>query len=129
MTLAKSILVWLFLAILMIINGIARQELYAGPAGDLAAHHISTLTGAALSFLLVWAVTARWPFRSARQAAATGILWLLMTVAFEFLFGHFIAGHPWQRLLRDYDLSAGRVWSLYLLWITVTPLILHRMRR
>jgi len=129
MTFAGSILVWLCLAALMIINGIVRQELYAGLTGDLTAHQISTLTGAALSFLFLWAVTSRWPFRSARQAISTGILWLVMTVAFEFGFGRFVAGHTWERLIADYDLSAGRVWPLYLLWILAMPLILYRVRR
>ena len=37
-------------------------------------------------------------------------LWLGMTLAFEFLFGHYIAGKSWSLLLADYNLAAGRLW-------------------
>ena len=33
---------------------------------------------------------------------------------FELGFGHWVAGHPWSRLLADYDLLAGRIWVLVL---------------
>jgi hypothetical protein len=29
------------------------------------------------------------------------------TVAFELTFGHYVMGHPWSRLLADYNLLAG----------------------
>jgi len=40
-----------------------------------------------------------------------GLVWLAMTVAFEFLFGDYVAGHSWDRLLHDYNLFAGRLGS------------------
>ena len=50
-----------------------------------------------------------------------GCGWLLFTVAFEFGFGHYVAGHSWQRLLGDYNIFDGRVWSLFLLWLLLMP--------
>jgi len=52
-----------------------------------------------------------------------------LTVAFEFLFGHFVMGNPWEALLHDYNLVAGRVWVLVLTWIAVAPIIFHRIQR
>lgn len=46
---------------------------------------------------------------------------------FELGFGHWVAGHPWQRLLADYDLAAGRVWALVLLWVALTPLAAYEL--
>ena len=51
-----------------------------------------------------------------------------MTILFEFLFGHFIAGHPWSHLFHDYNLLAGRLWVLVLLWTAITPYLFYRMR-
>ena len=53
---------------------------------------------------------------------------LAMTVAFEFLFGHYVAGHSWDRLLHDYNLFAGRVWVVVLVWVTVAPYLFFRLR-
>jgi hypothetical protein len=49
-----------------------------------------------------------------------------MTLAFEFLFGHFVAGHSWARLLQDYNLLAGRVWVLLLAWVALAPYLFYR---
>ena len=57
---------------------------------------------------------------------AIGLIWLGLTVAFEFLFGRFVAGHSWIRLLQDYNILAGRVWSLLLLWVALAPYLFTR---
>jgi hypothetical protein len=31
---------------------------------------------------------------------------------FEFLVGHYVMGHPWSRLLHDYNILAGRLWGV-----------------
>ncbi len=48
-----------------------------------------------------------------------------MTIAFEFGFGHFVAGHSWGRLLADYNLLTGHVWVLFLLWVLVVPIVVY----
>jgi len=52
---------------------------------------------------------------------ALGIGWAAATVLFEFGFGHWVAGHPWSRLVADYDLLAGRIWVLVLLTLLIGP--------
>jgi hypothetical protein len=56
-------------------------------------------------------------------------MWLGLTVAFEFLFGHFARGLSWKELLHDYDILSGRLWVLVLLWITVAPYLCYRLQR
>jgi hypothetical protein len=50
-----------------------------------------------------------------------------MTITFEFGFGHFVAGHSWAKLLADYNILQGRVWSLFLVWITVLPFVVFKV--
>jgi hypothetical protein len=50
-----------------------------------------------------------------------------MTIAFEFGFGHFVAGHSWASLLADYNLFNGRVWCLFLIWMTIMPFVIFRL--
>ncbi len=120
---------WLVLAILAIINGILRGSTYGQYVPELAAHQISTLTGIALFGIVVWLFHRRQPTRSMREAWLIGAMWLGMTIAFEFGFGHFVAGHSWERLLADYNLLAGRVWLLLLVWVFVMPPLFHRLSR
>ncbi|MDH3406474.1 MAG: hypothetical protein OEM48_05995, partial [Gammaproteobacteria bacterium] len=77
--------------------------------------------------IYIWVIVRSWIPTSARQAVAIGMVWLGLTVTFEFLFGHFVAGHSWLRLLQDYNLLAGRVWILLLFWVAVAPYIFYRI--
>jgi hypothetical protein len=54
-----------------------------------------------------------------------GLLWLLMTLTFEFVIGHFVFRTSWEKLLADYDLSRGRIWPLVLLTCLVSPYIAY----
>ncbi len=105
-------------------SSISRAAL-SKPCGD---NVVSTLTAVILFGVYIGFVVRVWQPVSATQAIAVGLLWLAMTVAFEFLFGHYVAGHSWDRLLHDYNLFAGRVWLVVLVWVTVAPYLFFRLR-
>jgi hypothetical protein len=110
-----------------IANGAIRQFGYGRFLGELLAHQISSVTGIILFAFYVWILSLRWPMQSSYQAAAVGLIWLELTVAFEFLFGHYVAKHSWSRLLRDYNILRGRLWSLVLIAITIAPYVVYRI--
>lgn len=124
---SKYLLVWLLLAVVAVVNGVVRQSTYGKVMPELAAHQVSTLIGIVATGVVVWLVHRIWPLESATQAWGVGAAWFAMTILFEFGFGHFVAGHSWQRLFADYDILEGRVWPLFLAWILVLPSIIHRM--
>ena len=124
---ARYLLFWPALAVIAIINGTLRQFAYGPHMAELAAHQLSTVTGMLLTGLAVWALHRAWPIGSPRAAWIIGAGWLLMTVTFEFGFGHYVAGHSWSRLLADYDLADGRVWPLFLAWIALLPYLAWRL--
>lgn len=71
----------------------------------------------------------RWQITSGRQAWLIGGMWSLLTLAFEFGFGHFVFGEPWEKLFHEYNLLAGRVWVFIPVWTLVAPYILFRLMR
>ena len=120
---------WLVLALLGIANGILRESTYGRHLSGLTAHQISTVTGILISGVAIWVFHRYQPTVSLQQAWSIGTIWLAMTIAFEFGFGRFVAGHSWQRLFADYDLLAGRVWSVFLVWIFVAVPLFHGLSR
>jgi hypothetical protein len=64
-----------------------------------------------------------------RAAIAVGGTWLVLTILFEFGFGHYVDGKSWSELLADYDLTDGRVWTLVLLWIAAGPAVIRTLHR
>jgi hypothetical protein len=119
---------WIILMLAAIANGAVREFVYRPAVGELLAHQISTLTAIILFGAIVWLLERIWPLNSG-QAVQVGIIWLFMTVVFEFGFGHFVAGHPWEKLLHDYNLAAGRVWIFVLLWVVLVPYVVHRLQK
>jgi hypothetical protein len=116
---------WLILAVVAVGNGVLRETTYGKFLPELASHQVSTLMAMVFTGIVVWMLHRRWPIASSRQAWLIGVLWLVFTIAFEFGFGHFIVGHSWARLLTDYNLFAGRVWPLFLLWVMVLPYVIR----
>ncbi len=125
----KYLLAWIPMVFIAIANGVLRQAWYGKYLSELHAHQLSTLIGALLFVVYIRVVIRFWEPSSAGQAITIGLVWLALTVAFEFLFGHFVVGHPWTRLLQDYNLFAGRVWSLLLVWVMVAPYVFYRLRK
>lgn len=124
---SRYTLLWFVLAVVAVANGVFREATYGNRINELAAHQLSTLMGIFCIGVVVWLFSRVWPIQSARQAWFIGLIWLAQTIAFEFVFGRLVAGHSWQRLLADYDLSEGRVWLLFLLWILVVPYACYRL--
>jgi hypothetical protein len=125
----KYFLYWLPLPVIAIINGIIRQLIYHQFMGNLSAHQLSTLSGLILFSIYIWLLSTKWSINSGRQAFAMGITWLVITMFFEFIFGHYIMNNPWKVLIHDYNLLEGRLWSLILVWTVFAPYLAFRLRK
>lgn len=122
----RYVLAWIPMMAIGIINGTIRAVTYGKVLSELRAHQVSTMTGAFLLGFYIWMIIQIWTPASLQQALLIGVLWFGLTVTFEFLFGHYIVRRSWSQLLSDYNLFAGRIWLLILVWITVAPLLFYR---
>jgi hypothetical protein len=120
---------WCVLLLTAMINGAARDFLYKDAVGELRAHQLSTLTLIVLFGLIVWGLSRVWKLESASEAWTVGFIWLGMTLAFEFLFFHYVGGKPWSELLNAYNLLEGRVWIFVLIWTTILPVVFFSLGR
>ncbi len=112
---------WLGGSVLGIANGVIRDLVYKDRVGDLSAHQISTATLIALLALYFAILEQRWPIPTIRTAFAIGGTWLVLTVAFEFGFGHYVDHKSWSDLVQNYNLPEGRVWILVVIWTALGP--------
>lgn len=117
--------VWFGIMALAILNGTAREAWLTPRLGSQAGHVISTLILCAV-ILLVARLTIGWIGADRRTGAVlVGALWLVLTLAFEFLAGHYLFGAPWERILADYNLLQGRVWPLVPLTSFFAPVLVR----
>jgi hypothetical protein len=117
----RAILAWLALFAVMFANGALRVLLLQPRLGEDRARQVASLSGLTLVLIVSWLLARASPEATSAQLWAVGAAWLAATVAFEFLFGHFVSGLGWSALLADYDLTRGRLWSLILVGIFVGP--------
>jgi len=125
MTISRALLTWVWLFFVAVLNGAVREFTYSSWLPQLTANQVSCGTGIVFFGVTVWSISRVWPFRSRGQAWRIGILWTTLTIVWEFCFGRFVMGHPWSRLLGDYALWRGRLWSVVLLSLLLLPALTH----
>ena len=106
---------WLLIGLFAVGNAILAGLLIQPWAGEYATHVYKSLLGVAFVFFASWLYSrsTRGP-ATMKVAWTTGLLWLLMTIAFEFLAGHYAFGNSWEKLFADYRIWNGRLWALFL---------------
>jgi hypothetical protein len=123
----KYSLAWIPMVFLAIVNGAVRELTYGRAMPEARAQQVSVVTGIFLFGVYAWLLSLKWPLQSSEQATLIGFLWLALTVAFEFIFGHYVMHHPWSALLHEYNILAGRLWILVLLAVTFLPLVVFKI--
>ena len=128
MWIVRGLCVWLVIMMVESLHGIVRQALLAPMVGEFRARQIRVFTGAVL-ILIVSVLFIRWiGVRSSARLLFLGVLWVVLTVAFEFILGRFILGLPWERLLEDYYLLHGGLMPIGLIVLACAPFIASRWR-
>ena len=122
---ARAGLIWFGIMLTAILNGALRDLLLVPRLGDLGARAISCLTLASAVLIFTWMSLPWIRPASMTDAWRIGLLWLAMTLVFEFGAGHYIFGTPWRALLADYNLLAGRLWVLVLITTLTAPALMY----
>lgn len=126
--LRRAVLTWVAFVPVAVLNGIIRQAVYEPALGDLRAHQVSVVTGSAAIFAVAYTMLRHYVAREDdRRLLGIGAGWMAATVLFEFGLGRLVVGDPWTILLRDYNITEGRVWPVVLLTILVSPLLVKRL--
>ncbi len=116
---------WGLLVVSAILNAMLRQGVLIPALGESAGRAMSsvTLSGAILAMaylFLNWSDIER----SASDLWLMGVIWVVLTVLFEFGFGHYVMGNSWDTLLSDYNVFEGRIWVLVLVTALLSPYLM-----
>ncbi|MGE5927645.1 MAG: hypothetical protein ACM357_09835 [Gemmatimonadota bacterium] len=114
--------VWIGILVAANLNGALREFVLRPLLGPRVAPVMSTLLLCVL-ILGIARLSVRWMAPPGAGAAwRIGLVWLVLTLAFEFLAGRYLFGDTWERLLSEYDVTAGRLWVL----VPITTLLAPR---
>lgn len=122
----KYFLLWFPMVFIAIVNGTARDLWYKKYIDELAARQLSTLSLIIFLGVYMFFVIKRFPPQSVSQSLFVGLIWLVLTLVFEFGLG-FYRGNSWTQLLDDYNILKGHIWLLIPIWIISAPYIFFKI--
>jgi hypothetical protein len=120
--LLRGIETWFVLLTVAVINGSVREALITPRFGGFAGHLISTVMLSAAIVFIAWMSIPWIGAETMADGFSVGLTWLVLTLAFEFLAGHYLFGSPWEKVLADYNIGQGRIWVLVLLSTLLAPI-------
>ena len=123
----KSILIWLAIIPLAIINGGLRDKILEPLIGSYALP-ASGIMLCAMIFIITWALLPRLGIGSQKTYIMTGLMWVLLTVFFEFCMGILVSGLPWSKLMDAYNITTGNLWVIVLAFTGLSPWITAKLR-
>ena len=124
----KQLALWLPMIVLAFANAAIREMFFARHLSELRSQQLSTVTLTLLCSVYVWMVFPYLNIQNGRQAFGVGFVWVVLTIAFEFSIGR-LTNKSWEYLFQNYNVLAGRIWSLFLACLFVLPYLVYLIRK
>ena len=125
---ARGFAVWLVIVFVESVHGTLWQMFLAPAVGDFTARRIAFFTGMLLIFLIAY-LMVRWiAAPTTGTLFAVGVMWVGLTLAFEFGIGYFVLGYTSKRLLEDYDITRGGLMAFGIVLMAFVPYLAVKAR-
>jgi hypothetical protein len=124
----KAIVLWFIIVILAIVNGAIREKLLTPAIGSEIA---LLLSGLLLSILILLVAFVTMPFFGSSESKTyifIGAIWFLLTLSFEFLFGHFVVGKSWHEIIQVFNIKKGDLFTVALFASLISPWLSAKLR-
>ncbi len=128
MLLLRSVAIWLLILVLAVVNGGFRETVLLPNIGRQGAFLLSGIL-LSLCIVIVAIIFVGWlRLRGLSQCLFAGLIWLCLTLFFEFGFGLFVQERSWAAMLEAYTFKDGNIWPLVLVVTFFAPLLATRIR-
>ncbi len=124
----KGIGIWLIIVIAAILNGTLREKLLVPVIGSGMALPLSGLTLSILVFIVSLTFIPYIGASEPKVYMAIGLLWVVLTLSFEFIFGHFVVGRSWQEIMQVFNIKKGDLFILVLLVTAFSPWLAAKVK-
>ena len=126
--LKKSILIWLSIIPLAILNGALREKLLINWLGESYAEPVSGIILCLLIFIVSLVFIPRIGKGESKIYLKMGILWIILTIIFETTFG-LATGNSFSELMKAYDITTGNLWLIVVVFIGIAPLLIAKIKK
>jgi hypothetical protein len=124
----KSILIWLSIIPIAILNGGFREKCLILWVGENYAQPISGIILCLLIFIVSLIFIPRLGKGKPKTYWEIGFLWVILTILFETILG-LAMGNTLTALLKSYDITTGNLWLLAVLFTGIMPWLVAKIKR
>jgi len=124
----KSIIIWLSIIPLAILNGALREAFLTPWLGESYAQPVSGIILCLLILIVSLVFIPRIGKGEQKTYWKIGILWITLTIVFETIFG-LAMDSSFSELLKAYDITTGNLWLLVVLFIGVAPSLTAKIKQ
>jgi hypothetical protein len=126
--LLKSLFIWFSILVLGVLNGGLRNYVLTPLMSEKFSRPLSGITLACLIFIVSFIFIPLLGKGLKITYIQMGILWVLLTIIFETIFG-LILGSTFREILNAYNVASGDLWLLVILFIGFVPFIVVRRKK
>lgn len=124
MNILRSLLVWLCFIPVAILNGGLRQYVLVRWLGGVGANALSGVLLSLFILLITGLLLPRIVKYNRKESYRIGIVWMLLTIGFEFIFG-LTGGISFRELLSAYNPMTGNLWLLVVVTTFGAPRLVY----
>lgn len=124
----RSLLVWLCFIPVAFLNGGLRQYVLDRWLGEVGANALSGVLLSLFILLISGLLLPRIVKYNRKESYQIGIVWMLLTIGFEFTFG-LTNGIPFLELLPAYNPMSGNLWLLVVVTTFGAPRLVYEKGR
>ena len=124
----KASIIWVIIALFAIMNGIFRENVLVSILGQ---HMAVSVSGIMLSIIVFIVTYLFFPFIGKHHTLAyffIGLQWVVMTLMFEFVFGHYVMGKPWTSIFQVFNIMEGNLFIIVLVVSLFSPILAAKLK-
>ena len=125
--LLKSLLIWLSIIPLAILNGGLRQRILEPLFGLKIANPISGLILCMLIFIVSFIFIPRLGIGDNKTYLTMGVLWIFLTIVFETILGLFM-GNTFKEIINAYNIATGNLWLIVVIFMGIVPFLIAKIK-
>lgn len=123
MFLTKAISLWILILFFAALNGVFREAVLLPILGKPFGLILSGLLLSIFVVVVAWIFVPRIFDVERVKPVYVGMLWLVLTLMFEFVFGRWVQGRSWAALLEAYTFKDGNIWPIVLVVTFLAPIL------
>ncbi|HSR73436.1 MAG TPA: hypothetical protein VLL31_01205 [Sulfurovum sp.] len=124
----KASVVWFVIALSAIANGLFRETVLLSSLGQSIALPVSGMLLSLIVFIVTYLSFPLFGKHNAPTYFLIGLQWVLMTLLFEVLLGHYMMGKSWYDISQVFNIMKGDLFIIVLIVSLFSPLLVAKIK-